>query len=47
MVLVNLIPVIGTVYSFVELGFARGTHGPNRFGDEPALGREARPGTAD
>jgi uncharacterized membrane protein YhaH (DUF805 family) len=27
-----LIPLIGTVWVFVELGFIRGTPGPNRFG---------------
>lgn len=34
-VLVNLIPVIGTLWALVDNGFVRGTRGPNRFGDDP------------
>jgi uncharacterized membrane protein YhaH (DUF805 family) len=33
--LINLIPYIGPVWSFIELGCLRGTPGPNRFGDDP------------
>src|SRR3989442_838961 len=30
--LINLIPLIGTIWSFIECGFLLGTNGPNRFG---------------
>lgn len=30
-----LIPIIGWIWMFVELGFLRGTDGPNRFGRDP------------
>ena len=39
-VLVQFIPVIGTLWYFVETGFLRGTAGPNQFGADPL---EARP----
>ena len=31
-VLITLIPVIGAIWILVELGFLKGTPGPNRFG---------------
>ena len=34
-ILIGLLPVIGTIWSFVENGFLRGTAGPNRFGPDP------------
>jgi len=34
-VLINLIPVIGGVWSLVENGFLKGTGGPNRYGPNP------------
>jgi uncharacterized membrane protein YhaH (DUF805 family) len=33
--LIMLVPVIGGIWLLVELGFLRGTEGPNRFGDDP------------
>ena len=33
--LINLIPVIGWIWSLVEQGFLAGTAGPNRFGEDP------------
>jgi uncharacterized membrane protein YhaH (DUF805 family) len=36
MVLVFLIPVVGLVWSLVELGSLPGTSGANRHGDEPS-----------
>ena len=33
MVLINLIPILGGLFSIGALGFVRGTQGPNRFGD--------------
>lgn len=33
--LINLIPVIGPLWSLVECGFLPGTPGPNRFGPDP------------
>lgn len=35
MVLILLIPVLGALWSLIELGFLRGTKGPNRFGPDP------------
>jgi uncharacterized membrane protein YhaH (DUF805 family) len=35
--LVNLIPVIGWLIALIELGFVKGTAGPNRFGEDPLL----------
>ena len=40
-VLINLIPLIGSIWAFVELGFLRGTPGPNRFGPDPLGGAGA------
>lgn len=34
--LVNLIPILGSLYALIELGFQRGTEGPNEYGDDPA-----------
>ena len=33
-VLINLIPLVGSLWVLVENGFLRGTVGPNRFGDD-------------
>lgn len=33
--LIGLVPVIGGIWMLVELGFLRGTEGPNRFGPDP------------
>jgi uncharacterized membrane protein YhaH (DUF805 family) len=33
--LINLIPILGWIWAFVENGCLRGTMGPNRFGDDP------------
>jgi uncharacterized membrane protein YhaH (DUF805 family) len=35
-ILVGLIPVIGSIWLFIELGCLRGTVGDNRFGGDPA-----------
>jgi uncharacterized membrane protein YhaH (DUF805 family) len=34
-ILINLIPVVGDIWSLVENGFLRGTPGENRFGPDP------------
>ena len=34
-VLLNLVPVVGWAWHFIECGFLRGTVGPNRFGQDP------------
>ena len=34
-ILIELIPIIGPIWAFVELGFCKGTDGPNRFGPDP------------
>ena len=33
--LIGFVPLIGGIWMLVELGFLRGTEGPNRFGDDP------------
>lgn len=33
--LIILVPVIGVLWMLIELGFLRGTEGPNRYGPEP------------
>jgi uncharacterized membrane protein YhaH (DUF805 family) len=37
-VFVNLVPVVGWLWQFVECGLRRGTVGPNRFGPDPLRG---------
>ncbi|RKU27514.1 DUF805 domain-containing protein [Candidatus Poribacteria bacterium] len=34
-ILIELIPILGPIWAFVELGFCKGTDGPNRFGPDP------------
>jgi uncharacterized membrane protein YhaH (DUF805 family) len=34
-VLVNLVPVVGWLWTLIECGILRGTTGPNRFGQDP------------
>ena len=34
-VFIQLIPLIGAIWAFVELGCLKGTGGPNRFGPDP------------
>jgi uncharacterized membrane protein YhaH (DUF805 family) len=34
-VLINLVPVVGWLWHFIECGVLRGTVGPNRFGQDP------------
>jgi len=34
-ILINVIPVIGWLWSLIETGFLRGTPGSNRFGPDP------------
>ena len=36
--LIALVPVIGGLWMLIELGFLRGTEGPNRFGPDPLRG---------
>lgn len=38
-ILINLIPYIGGIWAFVEVGCLRGTVGPNQFGPDPLQGR--------
>jgi uncharacterized membrane protein YhaH (DUF805 family) len=33
--LIGLVPVIGGIWLLVELGFLRGTEGPNQYGNDP------------
>lgn len=35
-ILIDLVPIIGQIWSLVELGCLKGTEGPNRFGEEPS-----------
>ena len=39
-ILIALIPGIGSIWQLIELGFLKGTDGPNRFGADP-LGTDA------
>ena len=32
---INLIPCVGPLWALIELGFQRGTKGPNGYGDDP------------
>jgi len=34
-ILINLIPIVGGLWTLIECGFLRGTVGPNRFGPDP------------
>jgi uncharacterized membrane protein YhaH (DUF805 family) len=34
-ILINLIPVLGDIWSLIENGFLKGTPGENRFGPDP------------
>ena len=34
-ILINIIPIVGSIWALVENGFLRGTVGPNRFGPDP------------
>ena len=34
-ILIALIPIIGSIWQIIELGFLKGTDGPNRFGSDP------------
>jgi putrescine importer len=33
MILINMVPMIGAVWTIIELGFLKGTNGPNRYGN--------------
>jgi len=33
--LIGLIPIIGSIWIFVELGLLKGTEGPNQYGPDP------------
>jgi uncharacterized membrane protein YhaH (DUF805 family) len=33
--LIGFVPIIGGIWMLIELGFLRGTEGPNRFGPDP------------
>jgi uncharacterized membrane protein YhaH (DUF805 family) len=34
-ILIGLVPLVGVIWTIVENGFLKGTHGPNRFGPDP------------
>ena len=36
-VLIEWIPIIGSIWTFIECGFLKGTDGPNRFGLSPLM----------
>jgi len=38
-ILINLVPVIGGLWTLIECGFLRGTVGDNRFGADPLGGK--------
>lgn len=39
-VLIQLVPIIGGIWSFIETGFLAGTSGSNRFGTDPLALRD-------
>jgi len=39
--LICLVPIIGSIWALVELGFLRGTPGANKYGADPLDGRTA------
>lgn len=39
-VLINFVPIIGSFWSLIELGFLEGTQGPNEFDDSCALAED-------
>lgn len=41
--LLVFIPIIGGIWTLVELGFLAGTDGPNRYGDDPTIRRPVGP----
>lgn len=41
--LIGLIPVVGSIWLLVELGFLRGTIGPNKYGADPLQEMAAAP----
>lgn len=43
-VLVNLVPVIGPLWTVYQCGLRRGTPGPNRFGDAPQTAADVSTG---
>lgn len=42
-VLINLVPVLGTLWTLLQCGLLRGTDGPNRFGADPLVRRREDP----
>ena len=42
-VLIGLIPIIGWIWLLVELGFLRGTDGPNQYGPDPLQAESGAP----
>ena len=36
--LIVLVPILGAIWILVELGFLRGTEGPNQYGPDPLAG---------
>ncbi|MEE9345521.1 MAG: DUF805 domain-containing protein [Methylococcales bacterium] len=36
-VLINFIPVLGAIWSLIELGFFKGTEGTNSYGEDPVI----------
>ena len=45
-VLINLIPVLGSIYAFVMQGFVAGDQGPNQYGPAPGQGGTLSPSQA-
>ena len=42
-ILINLIPIVGGLWTLIECGFLRGTAGPNRFGPDPLESQATEP----
>jgi uncharacterized membrane protein YhaH (DUF805 family) len=41
-ILINLVPLVGDIWSFIENGLLRGTAGENRFGPDPTAASAQR-----
>jgi uncharacterized membrane protein YhaH (DUF805 family) len=41
--LIALIPILGTIWQIIELGFLRGVPGPNKYGPDPLMIQPEQP----
>ena len=36
-VFISFVPIVGSIWTLIELGFLKGTEGPNDYGDDPLV----------